>query len=78
MATIEEEIVAYELLRDELEESYRGRWVLIHDGSLIGTFASFHEAAAVAASRFGRGPYLIRRVGEGPIRLSSSVMHRIQ
>jgi hypothetical protein len=43
---------------------------------LEGRFESFDEAAKTAVHRFGRGPYLIRQVGAGPITLPASVMYR--
>ena len=78
MATIEKEIVAYELMRDELEDDHKGEWVLVHDEELIGTYASFQVAAVEAAKRFGRGPYLIRQIGAKPTRLPSSVLYGIR
>lgn len=76
MATIEKEIIAYDLMREELEADHKGEWVLVHDQQLIGTYATFQEAAAVATRRFGRGPYLIKKIGEGPLKLPSSVLFR--
>ncbi len=78
MATIEKEIIAYDLMREELEADHKGEWVLVHDQQLIGLFETFQKAAVVASKRFGRGPYLIRKIGEGPLRLSSRVMYGIQ
>ena len=60
MAIIEKEIIAYDLMREELEADHKGEWVLVHDQQLIGTYETFQEAAAVATGRFGRGPYLIK------------------
>ena len=78
MAIIEKEIIAYEMMRDDLEASHKGEWVLVHDQKLIGTYETFQKAATVASKRFGRGPYLIRRIGEGPLRLSSRIMYGIR
>ena len=77
MATIEKEIIAYDLMREELEADHKGEWVLVHDQELIGLFETFQKAAVVASRRFGRGPYLIRKIGQGPLRLSSRVMYGI-
>ena len=76
MTTIEKEIIAYDLMREEMEENHYGEWVLVHDQQLIGTYETFQDAAAVATKRFGRGPYLIKKIGEGPLRLPSSVLFR--
>ena len=74
MAKLSEEIAAYERMRDLLETDHFGEWVVVHDGELIGTYGVFEDAALTARRRFGRGPYLIRRVGRGPIRLSPSLL----
>lgn len=78
MTTIEKEIIAYDLMREELEADHKGEWVLVHDQQLIGTYETFQKAAVVARRRFGRGPYLIRKIGEGPLRLSSRIMYGIR
>ena len=69
------QIAAYEEMRDYLETDHFGEWVVFHNQELVGTYESFEDAAGDAVRRFGRGPYLIRRVGEGPIRLSSSILY---
>ena len=45
MALLSEEIAAYETMRDTLEVDYLGKWVVIHDDSLIGAYEIFEEAA---------------------------------
>ena len=69
MAKLSEEIAAYERMQDLLETDHFGEWVVFYDCELIGAYPDFQDAACVAMRRFGRGPYLIRKVGEGPIRL---------
>ena len=63
---LETEIATYERKREELEKYYPGKFVVIHNGDLIGHFDTFPNAAAEAVARFGRGPYLIRQVGAPP------------
>jgi len=75
MATLTDEIAFYDEHRAELEADHFGQWVLIHDRAVQGYFDSFHEAAADAVHKFGRGPYLIRQVGASAVNLSSSVMY---
>jgi len=60
---LEKEIRAYEAQREELEQHYRGKFVIFHDEEFIGAFDSLDAAAQEAVRRFGRGPYLIRQVG---------------
>lgn len=75
MPDIDNEISAYEQMRDDLESRYMGKWIVIHDGNLVGTYDSFEVAASDAVTKFGRGPYLIRQVGAPPITLPASVMY---
>lgn len=68
-----DEIAAYDRMRARLETEHNGQWVVIHHGELEGAFGTFEEAADSAVQRFGRGPYLIREVGVGPVTLPASV-----
>jgi hypothetical protein len=74
-AAINEEIAAYDRIREDLEARLMGKWVLIHDGEFISHYESFELAAADAVPRFGRGPYLIRQVGAPPVTLPASVIY---
>lgn len=76
MATLKKEIAAYETMRGDLEMERLGKWVVVHDEKLVGTYDSFHEAAEDAVQRFGRGPYLIRQIGQAPLTLPASVLYR--
>ena len=76
MATLKSEIAAYELMRNDLEIEHLGEWVVVRDEKLAGTYDSFEKAAEDAVERFGRGPYLIRRVGAPPLVLPASVQYR--
>ena len=49
-----------------MERSYFGKFVVFHGDELVGGFDTLDEAAEEAITRYGRGPYLIRRVGEKP------------
>ncbi len=73
MNTLSHQISVYEAMRDRLEADYFGKWVVFHDGELVDTYESFQDAATDAVERFGRGPYLIRQVGAGPVRLPARV-----
>lgn len=75
--TINEEITAYEGLRQMLEADHMGKWALIHNRELISLFDSFEEAAEAAVEKFGRGPYLIRQVGAPPVVLPASIVHTV-
>ncbi|HET7441016.1 MAG TPA: hypothetical protein VFJ47_06925 [Terriglobales bacterium] len=75
MADLDSELAAYEKMRPDLEAHKMGRWVLVHDGQLVGDYDSFEIAAKEAVSKFGRGPYLIRQVGAVAITLPASVAY---
>lgn len=74
--TLSKEIAAYERIRNALETDHFGKWVLVQDEKLVEIYSSFEEAAQDAVERFGRGPYLIKRVGEPPMTLPASVLYR--
>ena len=71
------EIEAYETFRSELEMDHFGEWVVFHDEKLIGKYPSFEAAAVDAIQRFGRGPYLIRQIGQAPLTLPASVSYGV-
>ena len=76
MAVLDAEIARYESMRNELERDHDGEWAVIHDDEFVGTFGSLDEAGAEAVRRFGRGPYLIRRIGAPPAKIPASVQFR--
>ena len=75
MAELNEEIAAYDAMRQELEAHYMGKWVLVHDRKLVAVYDSFETVAEEAVRRFERGPYLIRQVGAPPVTLPASVTY---
>ena len=74
---LDHEIDAYNALKEELQKSSSGKWVVFHDGQLCGTFENFDSAATDAVTKFGRGPYLIRQIGEEELSLPASVVYAI-
>ena len=70
MNTLRKEIAAYERMRDNLELDHHGKWVFVQNESIVDAYDSFQLAAEDAIRRFGRGPYLIRKVGAPPLNLS--------
>ena len=76
MARLKDEIAAYERMRSDLETEHNGQWIVMRDERLVGVYDDFQAAAEEAVRLFGRGPYLIRRVGAGPLRLPASVQYR--
>ena len=76
MARLNDEIAAYNRMRSDLETQHNGQWVVIRDGTLQGVYGDSQAAADDAVRHFGRGPYLIRQVGAGPLLLPASVQFR--
>jgi hypothetical protein len=81
MRPLDNEIAAYDRMLGTLMSKYHGRWVVFHGGTFVGAFADFASAADKAVERFGRGPYLIRRVGvprsfANPSRMAHGNAHR--
>ena len=74
--TLTENIAAYEEMQNVLEADNLGKWVLFYDGRLEGEFQEFHEAIEFAVEKWGRGPYLIRQVGQSPFTMPASVQFR--
>jgi hypothetical protein len=75
MAGLDDEIAAFNAIKETLEASHRGEWAVVHGRALIGTFQSFQQAANLAIKSFGRGPYLIRQIGVPPVPLPVSVLY---
>ena len=76
MNDLSHDIKAYETMQKDLELHHDGKWVVICEGDFVDAFDTLDAAASEAINRFGRGPYLIRRVGAPPLTLPASVMIR--
>lgn len=74
-SNLKDEMAAYEKMRNNLEIEHFGQWVVVYRGDLVGTYDDFQKAAEVAVERFGCGPYLIKKVGEGPVSLPVSALY---
>ena len=76
MLELSRQIEIYDENRTRLEADYFGMWIVMYNEEIADIYESFEEAAEDAVCRFGRGPYLIREVGAGPISLPASVLYR--
>lgn len=76
-SVLEKEIIAYNAMKETLEKEHMGEWVIFYAGKLKGTYPTFEDAADYAIKEFGRGPYLIRQVGERPVVLPVSVVYSV-
>jgi hypothetical protein len=72
---VRDDIVAFDAMRSELEAAHLGKWALFYRREFIGVFDNFDDAAKEAVTRFGKGPYLIRRIGSHSVTLPASVMY---
>lgn len=72
---LEADIAAYEAQKVELEAKFLGKWVVFYQAKFVASFPDFNAAAQTAAEQFGRGPYLIRQVGQAPVILPASVVY---
>ena len=76
MTTLAGEIAAYEQRQGELESEHLHKWVVFREEELIGVYETLDDAADEAVRKFGRGPFLLRRVGEPPLGHPASLLHR--
>ena len=64
-ATWDENVAAYEKMKDYLEDEHFLHWAVFYDGELVGIYDDGLEARREAWTRFHPSQYLIRLVGEG-------------
>ncbi len=75
MEELAREAEVYRRHRSQLEADHLGEWIVIHGDEIVGTYPDFQDAARVAVVRFGRGPYMIREIGEHKQFLSASLLY---
>jgi hypothetical protein len=59
---LDNDISAYEGMKDQLIANHNGKFVIIYQGKLAGVYDTFDSAAKAAVSTLEQ-PYLIRQVG---------------
>ena len=64
---------AYEMMRERLEESAWGKWAVLCDAKLAGTYETVGEATEGMVKHCDGGAHLIREVGAPERRLIPSV-----
>jgi hypothetical protein len=72
---LEKEIHAYEKMRQELEREHNGKYVVFQADSLFAIFDDLDSAAHAAIEKYGRGPYLIRQIGEASDDTMAHLLH---
>lgn len=63
MTILDPNISACNAMWADLVETHKGRWVIFHQGQLVGFYSGREDAAEMALIRFGREPCLIRQIG---------------
>ena len=76
MSALERETAIFESRRAEFEKDHYMKWVVIYGEEVAGFFSDLQEAAEVAIDRYGRGPYLIKQIGEPDSPIPLSLFHR--
>ena len=65
----EENIKAYELLREKLESEHEGQVALFNEGKLVRVYSESGEAYVAGCEKFGLGNFTLFNIGEQPISL---------
>jgi UDP-2,3-diacylglucosamine pyrophosphatase LpxH len=61
---LEKELAAYEKMKTDLLKTYEGKFVVIHGDEFCGAFDTAENAYAEGVKRFGREPFLMKKVVE--------------
>jgi hypothetical protein len=59
---LELELEVFARMKDQLLISHQGKFALIHGAEFLGAFDSAENAYSEGVSRFGRGPFLVKRI----------------
>jgi hypothetical protein len=59
---LEKEIAVYEKTKADLLKTYEGKFVVIHGDEFCGAFDTAENAYAEGVKRFGREPFLMKKV----------------
>jgi hypothetical protein len=62
--TLAAEIAAFDGMREELLKHHAGKFALIKDGQLAGTFTTEGEAYADGVAKFDGGVFLVRQIAQ--------------
>jgi hypothetical protein len=60
----------FEQHREELLRQYPGKFVVIKEDELLGSFDNIQDALGAGARQFGMSPFLVRRTDERPQEIS--------
>ena len=62
---------AFEAMRAELEASRLGQFAVLHDGQLVGTYATIREARTAGNAHCGVGNFSTQEIRSEPIELGT-------
>lgn len=62
---------AFDAMRAGLEVGHLGQFAVLHDGQLIGTYASIREARIAGNARCGVGNFTTQEIRSEPVELGS-------
>jgi hypothetical protein len=72
MAALDKEIAAYGRMKADLEKHHLGKFVLIYGEQLVGAYDTEDAVIREGLRRFGSDPFLVRKVGEEPMKVPAS------
>ena len=61
---LEKELSVYEEKKSELLKYAKGKFVLIKNSEVIGTYDTQNDAIKVGIDKFGNSPFLVKKVEE--------------
>jgi len=61
---LEKELQYFETIKRELLQHHKDKFALIKDELLIGTFTKMEEAYEEGVNRYGKEPFLIKKIVE--------------
>ncbi len=64
MALLEQELAHFERIKADLLKNHAGKFALIKGEEFIGAFDSADNAYKEGVTRFGREPFLVKRISE--------------
>lgn len=70
-ADVLKNFTAFEAMRAELEASHLGKFAVLHDGQLVGTYASIREARTAGSTHCGVGNFSTQEIRAEPIELGT-------
>lgn len=62
MPTIEQELEFFGTVKDSLVEHHEGKYVVIHDSTVVSVWDTQESAYLDGITRFGNVPFLIKRI----------------